>query len=360
MAVAWIGDRGVPVAEAAKHAAELLVSSLCPVFSLDTDVHGTRAAIALASRVGAAYDQLGGDALARETALFTDKGGMFIAPGEARRRADVVVIAGELPAIYHELISELANTVPDLDSKGVNARQFFLLGAETPAPKKLKATRLACEGGLGATLAALRAQSAGRATAAQVSNFDRFAKALAEARFPVFTFCGQSLETLELEMLQGLIGDINRNKRASALHLPASESGWGSTQASTWTTGFALRTGLARGFAEFDPWRFDVARMLAEGEADMHLVVAADAKSVPAARGRTSLIALTGTGKPAKGAAVTIAIGTPGVDHGAVVYSSRIGTLVAIEAKDPSELPSASTVLRRIAEHLPHEEALPC
>lgn len=148
MAVAWIGDRGVPVAEAAKHAAELLVSSLCPVFSLDTDVHGTRAAIALASRVGAAYDQLGGDALARETALFTDKGGMFIAPGEARRRADVVVIAGELPAIYHELISELANTVPDLDSKGVNARQFFLLGRRRPHPKSSRRRALPAKAGL--------------------------------------------------------------------------------------------------------------------------------------------------------------------------------------------------------------------
>lgn len=360
MTVAWIGDRGVPVAEAAKHAAELLVSSLCPVFSLNTDVHGTRAAIALASRVGAAYDQVDGEAVARETALFTDKGGMFIAPGETRRRADVVVIAGELPAIYHELVLELANTVPDLDSKGVNARQFFLLGEGTPAPGKLKATRLACEGGLGGTLAALRAQMAGRATTRQVTNFDRFAKALAEARFPVFTFCGQSLETLELEMLQGMISDINRKSRASALHLPASENGWGSTQASTWTTGFALRTGLARGFAEFDPWRFNVARMIADGEADMHLVVAAVAGSVPAARKGTGMIVLSNTGKPAKGAAVTIAIGTPGVDHAAVVYSSRIGTLAAVEATAATELPTAAAILREIAGHLPHEEALPC
>jgi formylmethanofuran dehydrogenase subunit B len=358
MTVAWIGDRGVPVADAAKHAAELLATSLCPVFSLNTDVHGTRAAIALASRVGAAYDQLDGEAVARETAQYTDKGGMFIAPGEVRRRADVVVIAGELPAAHYDLIAELANTVPDLDG-GAGKRQFFLIGADTPAPGNVRATRLSCDRGVEATLAALRAQCAGRMTAREVTHFDRFAKALAEARFPVFTFCGQSLGPLGLEMVQGLIGDINRKQRASALHLPASENGWGSTQASTWTTGFALRTGLARGFAEFDPWRFDVARMIADGEADLHLVVSGDAGQVPTSRG-LGLIALARTKKPVEGAAVTIAIGEPGVDHDAVVYSSRIGTLAAIEAKAPSELPSAAAVLRQITEHLPHEEVLPC
>jgi len=358
MTVAWIGDRGVPVADAAKHAAELLVTSSCPVFSFDTDVHGTRAAIALARAAGAAYDQLDGEAVARETAQHTDKGGMFIAPGEVRRRADVIVIVGALPAAHRDIMAGLAATVPDLDAG--TGRQFFLIGTEVKAPAKVKATRLSCDGGLEATLAALRAQWAGRKTALEVTHFARFAKALADARFPVFTFCGQSVGTLGLEMLQGLIADINGKQRASALHLPASENGWGSTLASTWTTGFPLRTSLMRGEAEFDPWRFDAARMIADGEADLHLVVADDAKRLPAGPRNMALIALTGTKKQVAGAAVTIAIGTPGLGHDAVFYASRIGTLAAIEAKAPSELPSTAAVLRQIAEHLPQEEALPC
>ncbi|TIU69378.1 MAG: tungsten formylmethanofuran dehydrogenase, partial [Mesorhizobium sp.] len=89
MAVAWIGNREALVERAAAHAAALLGSSRCPVFSLDTDIHGTRAAIALAERVGAAYDHADGAAVSRETALFTDKGAMTVAPGETHRRADV-------------------------------------------------------------------------------------------------------------------------------------------------------------------------------------------------------------------------------------------------------------------------------
>ena len=121
MAVAWIGNRETLVERAVEHAAALLHSSRCPVFSFDTDVHGTRAAIALAERVGAAYDHVDGAALARETALFTDRGGMIVAPGEARRRADVVAIVGELPEIHHGFVAELAGTVPDLDGAATRA-----------------------------------------------------------------------------------------------------------------------------------------------------------------------------------------------------------------------------------------------
>ena len=123
MAVAWIGNREALVERAAEHAAVLLHSSRCPVFSFDTDIHGTRAAIALAERIGAVYDHIDGAAVACETALFTDRGGMTVAPGEARRRADVVVIVGEMPEAHRALVAGLAKTSPDLSAG--NAREFF-------------------------------------------------------------------------------------------------------------------------------------------------------------------------------------------------------------------------------------------
>jgi formylmethanofuran dehydrogenase subunit B len=363
MAVAWIGNREALVQRAVERAAALLHSSRCPVFSFDTDIHGTRAAIALAERVGAAYDHAGSAALARETALFTDKGGMTVSPGEMRRRCDVVVIVGELPEIYRGLVAELADTVPDLSAS--NVREFFLIGdGKTQAASlggRRAATVLSCgEAGLSATLAALRAQCAGRQVAAPVSNFDGFARSLADARFPVFLFSGHASEGLALEMLHGLIADLNRKSRASGLHLPASESGWGSTLASTWVTGFPLRTGFARGFPEFDPWQFDVARMLAAGEADFHLWISAGADRPPAKKNPATLVVLAKTKQPVAGAAVTIKIGEAGVDCDAVVYSGRTGSLASIEARSASQLPSAATIIRLIAEHVPAGAALPC
>jgi formylmethanofuran dehydrogenase subunit B len=362
MAVAWIGSRETLVEHAVAHAAALLGSSRCPVFSFDTDIHGTRAAIALAEQVGAAYDHVEGAALARETALFTDKGAMTIAPGEARRRADVVVIVGDVPETYHGFLTDLANSVPDLSEK--NAREFFLIGTGGAMPSFLngtKATRLSIrKAGLAATLAALRAQCAGRKVSTPVSKFDDFATALAGAKFPVFLFSGLASDALALEMLQGLVADLNRKGRASSLHLPASESGWGGVLASTWMTGFAPRTSFGRGFPEFDPWRFDIERMIAEGEADLHLRIA-HGKSGPAPKGRgIPLIVLTKTPKPVAGAAVTIAIGEAGVDHDAVVYSARTGTLHSAVATAPTALPSAAEIIRSIGSHVSPEAGWPC
>ncbi|TIM17469.1 MAG: tungsten formylmethanofuran dehydrogenase, partial [Mesorhizobium sp.] len=88
-------------------------------------------------------------------------------------------------------------------------------------------------------------------------------------------------------------------------------------------TGFPLRTGFAHGFPEFDPWHYDVARMIAAGEADLHLRISSSIVQPQKKRNRMALIALAKTHEPVAGAAVTIAIGEAGVDHQAVVYSSR-------------------------------------
>jgi formylmethanofuran dehydrogenase subunit B len=359
MAVAWIGNRETLVERAVEHAAALLHSSRCPVFSFDTDIHGTRAAIALAALCGAAYDHIDGAALARETALFTDKGGMFTSPGETRRRADIVVVVGKLPEAHLAFVAELAETVGDLSAS--NARQFFVIGdgRMKELDAKQKATRLSCgNSGLAGTLAALRAQLAGRQVASKVSNFDRFASALTTARYAVFLFSGLGCDELAAEMLQGLVADLNRTSRAAALHLPSSDSGWGSMLTSTWSTGFALRTSFAPGFPVFDPWRFDVQRATSEGEADLRLWVCANPKRRPATSNGLAQIALAKTARPVADAAVTIAIGEAGVDHDAVVFSARVGSLSSIEARSASSLPPAAAILRSIADHIPARTAV--
>jgi formylmethanofuran dehydrogenase subunit B len=288
---------------------------------------------------------------------------MTVSPGEVRRRADMVAIVGELPEFHHDFVAELAETVPDLS--GANARAFFLIGTDgswlPPLNGKPRATVLSCEGrGSGATLAALRARCAGRQVSAPISNFEAFEGSLARSRFPVFLFSGQFADGLSLEMLQGLVADLNRKSRASSLHLPASASGWGGSLASTWMTGFPLRTGFARGLPEFDPWRFDVARMIASGEADLHLLVCDKPARPPADGDGIPLVALAKTAAPVDGAAVTIAIGEAGVDHDAVAYSARTGTLSAVRAREPSRLPAAAAVIGLIARHIDAKAAWPC
>jgi len=351
MAVAWIGNRETQLQHAAEHAAQLLDASKCPVFTLDTDVNGVRAAIMLADRIGAAIDLVDERATHAETALLTDKGAMTIAPGEARRRADMLVLVGDLPAIHDGLIAELASSTPDLS--GGKQRALFRVDAAKSRSERSYGKRSITQlnlarGGVNGVLAALRAQLCGRAVASPVSNFAVFADVLKSAAFPVFAFSGASLDALGLEMLQGLVADLNKTRRASTLHLPASERGWGAVLASTWSTGFAPGIGFARGMPEYDPHRYDAARMIAGGEADLLLTVSAAAPGREAKRKDMTLIALTKTDRPVAGAAVTFACGEPGIDHEAVLYTARLGTLAFRAASEPSDRADAAGVLRLI------------
>lgn len=345
MAVAWIGSREVTGEQAVRRAAELLAQSRCPAFSLDGDVHAWRAAIMLAERVGAAYDQLDGEVLTRELALFTDKGAITIAPGEVRRRADCVVLVGEFPAAYRGWVRELMGSAPDLSGGG--KRSIFRIGVGVGSGKEIS-------GGSGAAqmLAALRVELAGRCSALDIRNLDAFRKALERAAYTVFLYSGTGLDELGIEMLQGIVADINKTRRAAMLLLPASEDAWGGALTSTWMTGFAPRTGFGLGMPEYDPWRFNVARMISEGETDLHLVLSGRSNIVAVPR-KVKTIAVSCTDKPLPNAAVTIAIGQAGLDHDAVRFSSRTGTLIAVAAVKPSSLPSGATVIRLIAEALP-------
>jgi formylmethanofuran dehydrogenase subunit B len=387
MAVAWIGNREASLAHAVEKTAMLLEASKCPVILLDTDIHGTRAAIALAERVGATYDLADGDASAVEAALIMDRGAMTIAPSEVWRRADMLVFIGPVPQEHAAFIGDLAASVPDLS--GGEARRLFAIGA--PLRRGLpKSTVPAGDGraSLAETVAAIRASLAGKSSLGTFATLEMFVAALAAAIFPVFIYSGEA-GLPALEMLQGLVADLNKTKRASTLHLPASENGWGAVLASAWMTGFAPRTSFARGFPEFDPWRFDVGRMVAAGEADLVLSVgnAARRTSTPnpspqggggrAGRdaaankegfaqtamqarppsplrggvrggGIVTSVALAQTSKPIPNAAISIAIGSPGIDHDAVRYSARLGTIAAAPASAPSDLPSAATVLRML------------
>jgi formylmethanofuran dehydrogenase subunit B len=356
MSVAWVGSQAVLLPDAIQHAARLLASSRCPVISFDADVHGTRSVIALAEKLGAAYDHIGGRELAGEVALFSDYGGMFTTPGEVRRRADVIVLVGDIPAAHHELILSWAGAPADLS--GNPSRGWFHVkgegGSGDELSRQVNAVSLSGEGAsLGTAIALLRAGLAGRLTTAALANLDKLGKALAEAAFPVFVFSGNPVEPMSLAMLQGLVADLNKTKRASSLFLPSDDSAWGAVLTSVWATGFPPRTGFSSRGPVYDPWRWDIERMLREKEADLHLWISARDGVLPGEQGDIPLIALACSAEPMPGAAVTIAVGAPGIDHDGVSYSSRIGTFRVERASAPSDRPEIAGIVRGLMEALP-------
>jgi formylmethanofuran dehydrogenase subunit B len=361
--VAWIGSRTVPLSAAIEQVAKLLAKSRCPVFSLDSDIHGYRSLIALAERVGATYDHVNGRDLVREVALHTDIGGFFATATEVRRRADLVAVVGDVPDAHHDLLLSLAATKPDL-SGGGRRRWFQIEGkaASVNGGRPLRRPKAVQVGSadlpVDAVLGILRALLAARKASAALANADVFLGAVSKARFPVFVF--SRLDDASLAMLQGMLADINRTQRATALFLPFDDDAWGMVLASTWMTGFPPRTGFSTGSPVYDPRLCDIDRMIAEKEADLHLWVSERDEAPPARRGGPPTIALVRSERPAAGAAITIRIGKAGLDHDGVVYSSRIGTLTSAAAKAPSDLPSVAAIVGQLQHALQGEDMMPC
>src|SRR6516165_645211 len=82
--------------DAAAAAARLLAQSAQPLIAgLGADVEGARAAIALAERVGGVIEHMHSAALLRDLDSLRGTGVMLVTPGEARVRADVVLLVGD-------------------------------------------------------------------------------------------------------------------------------------------------------------------------------------------------------------------------------------------------------------------------
>jgi formylmethanofuran dehydrogenase subunit B len=161
------------------------------------------------------------------------------------------------------------------------------------------------------------------------------------------------LEPLQLEMLNGLVRDLNETTRFSTLPLAAPDNGAGVLAACGWTTGFPMRTGFGAGAPLHDPWRFDAERLVAAGETDCALWISAFGAPPPKWREKLDFIALSDSAMPfADAPQVQIVVGRPGVDHDAVVHSADTGTLVAETASAPSAAPTVASALGRIAARL--------
>ena len=92
---AWIDGKEVSRKAAISEAARLLAASRVPLIAgLGTDIAGARAAIALASRIGAAIDHMHADALLRRLDVMRSADLMTTTPAEARLRADCLLLVG--------------------------------------------------------------------------------------------------------------------------------------------------------------------------------------------------------------------------------------------------------------------------
>lgn len=363
MGHAWIEGRLVALHAAISEAANLIGACRAPVVAgMGTDVAGVRAAIMLAQRIGAAVDHMHSEAVLRDLAVMREAGMMVTTASEARQRADLLLLVGaDLVTAWPQLRERLAGP-----TAGGKMRRIIWLCPGSSAARQIETAQVIGRRPeqLAVLLAALRARLAGRPvgkTALAARELDGLVAGLRSARFGVAVWSAAELDALTIEMLCGLVDDLNGETRFSGLALPPADDALGVLEACGWMTGFPMRTGFARGYPEHDPWRFDATRLVESGEADCILWISAYAPSVPQWKREVPTIALAAPGASFRRTPrVRIDIGRPGIDHDAVEHCPLTGTLVAVPATAPSDAISAAEAIAHIGAALPAAGARRC
>ena len=356
---AWIDGAPAELHTAAATAARLLEASRQPLIAgLGTDVAGARAATALAQRIGAAIDHMNADALLRNLDVMREAGLMLTTPSEASVRADTLLLVG--PGVI-DALSGLPRHLFGVageggDNRRMDRRIFWLCpGRHAGAAGKI--TIIGREAGdLPVLLATLRARVNGRPSGPSpvpAPVLDEVADALKASRFGAAVWSAAELDALTIEMLCGVVADLNATTRFSGLPLAPGDDAIGVLQVCGWLTGFPMRTGFGRSYPDHDPWRYRAARLIDSGEADCVLWISAYRAEAPEWSGDPPTIALApADARFRKRPRVHIAVGAPGRDHDGVEHHAMIGTLAAVAATHRSNALSVADAIASIEAHL--------
>ena len=335
---AWVKGDATDAEGAIAAAAALLAAAHAPVFAgLNADVAAIRAAYRLAGTIGASLDTQGAAGTYADLGALARVGAMTTTPAEAHGRADVALVVGT-KADAAALVSALRGGKP-------------VRGRAAGADRQVLAVGGASAEALASDLALLRAYAKGHLK--DESALNDVARALYAAQYGVVLYDPAELGELGVEMLQGLVRDVNEVTRCFALSLGDSDQDRSVIQVAAWTTGQAPRTGFGRKVPEHDPWRFDAARQVSAGEADAALWLS----SLPATRpdwlGAVPAIAIVGEGSPEAvpgTAEIVIAVGVPGASAGGVLWNEGRAALTYRPGAGGG--PSAADVLARIEHHI--------
>lgn len=315
-----------PRQSAISAAARLLNISANPLIVAEmVDCAATEAALDLARAAAASFDHHDAMPALADLDVMRQGGWLITTPLEARALADCVLLVGAR-------VADFPSAPPPL------------------APERGRRVMRIAGDDLIVRLGMLRALIGGRTIAADPT-LEGIAAALRAAHFSVIHWSAEEIPPLAIEMVCGMIEKLNETTRCFGLPHPGPRNVAGVVQACGWKTGLPIRSGFARGRGEHDPWRFDAARMIAEGETDVVIWIGAD---LPPWAARVRLIALM----PASAAFVpmpeiVIFTGRPGIDHDAILHDATLGVLAFKRATMPSvEHPAAAGVLADIAQAL--------
>lgn len=354
----FIGKKEVPLDAAVSLARELLAKARAPVIAgpgADTD--GMRAALLLAARAGAAVDFCRAPGSMNLVRAMIDKGLLFTTPRETRARADVLLLIG--PSIARcEAIADILDGQPVLSAGDGAKRSVLWLCPARNAEELSRHDMLVADADPGAIhgiIAMLSAAIGSRPLDADgfgglyKQDYEEIAGRLITARFGVIAFSPRDLDALAIEALFAFAEKLGASTRVTLLPLALDEGAQTAQLLTAWTTGLPPRLGFARGHPEFDPWRFDAARLSQAGECDCLLWVSPLVPKAPDWKAEIPTIAIVAPGTVfARAPDILIEAAAGGPDAGSALFNARLQALMPLRAAAAGGLPSVASVLEAL------------
>lgn len=366
-----INGKDVSLEKAIAKAADLLRNTNQSVIGgCATDVNGMRALLALADQNGAVIDNISFNAARRNILAMQDSGWMNTTLAELKNRCDVLLVVGTdleqfSPRFFDLFIWNKNAMFVDQTSQ----REIIFLG-KVPSgkaaisPDNRQPRVIECKDqALPEVLAVLRALVKNRPVKVStvggitIADLQQIADKLQNASYGVVTWAASALEyehaELTVQTVCELIKDLNTKTRCSGLPLGGREGDQTANQVCGWSTGYPARCRFTSGFPEYDPFLFDSAQMLKNGEADALVWVHAfNTSAIPPETTSPTIVVGRSGMQFSKQPDVYIPVGTPGIDHPGHAY--RLDNVVAIRLKKlrNSGLPSTADVLTAIQKAL--------
>jgi len=184
---------------------------------------------------------------------------------------------------------------------------------------------------------------------------------LCDARYAVLVWEPATLPAhgaLWAEMLQRLVGTLNRHTRAATLALGGGDGAASVNQVFTWLSGLPLRTRASPDGLEHEPLRFDAERLVGDGAVDGLLWISSfDPGRVPPdpAAERLPRIVLGPPAmapglraRPAPRGDIFIPVATPGLNAAGHLFRTDGIVIVPLAAARDDGLPGVADVLGRL------------
>ncbi len=362
-----VAGREVDLDTAIRAAADLIRGAELPLYGgLATDVDGVRAVMSIADRTGGVVGHALSEAMFRNYRVLQTGGWFMTTLTEARNRADLFVIIGSdvhrmHPRFFERIVcapeTMFAAEAPKRDVVFVG-RGLDQSGAQGPRIGNVTTIDCAVED-IEQVMAALRAILNGHpvqgsaVAGVPVADLQSLAERIRKASYGVFVWAPPALNypnaDLTVQLVAELVKDLNKTGRHACLSLGGNEGAVSAGAVCAWQSGYPLRVSYASGKPQFDPERYQIPKMLKQGQGDVLLWLASFTPDVQPYESNIPLILLGTPGvKSTKTPDVFIPVGTPGADHwGRMV---RVDSVVSLPMKNlgRSTLPRAADVIAAI------------